>query len=389
MRIIKAGLFISLLLAALGSTATAATDTIKLGFNAPMSGFLDKVGTSTRNAAELAREDIEKQGGIKIGGKTWKLEFLYGDNASDNTTATTLALSQIGRDHVMAIIGPQVSNNAIPVGGIANAYKTPMMTPWSTSPVTTKNRPYVFRTCFVYTVQGPMIADFVSKSLNKKKLAVLYDIVSAYPRGMANTVKNSFEDLLGPDSVVAFEEFRTNDTDYSQQIKRIIATKAEVLFVPQTDKQVAAIVKQARKLGFKGMIMGSNAWSGGDLMGACGDECKGLIFTGNYAPGGAKGKNKVFVDRYQKAYNRLPDEAAALTYDAVHSIVEALKKTDGLSGNVVEDREKLRTELVTLKGLQGVTGMLNYNASGNPDKCAVVVEIDQDGVFTTRDTVCP
>lgn len=46
----------------------------------------------------------------------------------------------------------------------------------------------------------------------------------------------------------------------------------------------------------------SNSWAGGDLIGECGADCNGLFFTGNYAPGNAKGLNKEFVEAYLTAF---------------------------------------------------------------------------------------
>jgi branched-chain amino acid transport system substrate-binding protein len=124
-------------------------------------------------------------------------------------------------------------------------------------------------------------------------------------------------------------------------------------------------------------------------MGKCGDDCNGLYFTGNFAAGGAQGKAKTFVENYKKAYNKAPDEVAALTYDAVKLIGQSLKNTGGLTGNLIQDRTKLRNQIAAAKNLEGVTGMLSYHGNGDPSKCAVVIKIDETGQFTSYDTVCP
>ena len=46
---------------------------------------------------------------------------------------------------------------------MANANKTPMISPWSTNPKTTEGRPYVFRACFLDPFQGPVAAKFVTE----------------------------------------------------------------------------------------------------------------------------------------------------------------------------------------------------------------------------------
>lgn len=241
----------------------------------------------------------------------------------------------------------------------------------------------------MYDMQAVAMTKFAAKEWKATKAAVLYDEVSPYPTGMAKAFREYFEKVNGPGSVVAFETFRTKETDFSKQLTVILNAGADFLFTPQHYEEVPLIVHQARKMGWKKPIAGSNSWGGGDLMGKCGDECKGLVFTGNFAAGGTTGIAKVFVDAYQKAYNVLPDEPAALTYDAVQLIMQAVQKTGGLTGNLAVDRTKLKDQLAATKNFKGVTGTLAYQGTGDPEKCTVIVKIADNGVFTTVETVCP
>ncbi|MGE4559460.1 MAG: ABC transporter substrate-binding protein, partial [Desulfobulbus sp.] len=334
----------------------AADGTLKLGVSASATGSFSSVGSSTKNAVELAKKDLEAAGGLKIGEKTYTIEPIYVDNGSNKSEATANVLNLIGQKQIIAIVGPMSSDRAIPVGQVANAFKTPMVSPWSTSPLTTLNRPYVFRMPVMYDIQAVAMTKFATKQWKATKAAVLYDEVSPYPTGMAKSFKEHFETVNGPGSVVAFETFRTGQTDFSKPLTAIINSGADFLYTPQHYEEVPLIVRQAKKMGWKKPIAGSNSWTGGDLMGKCGDDCKGLYFTGNFAPGGTIGIAKAFVDKYQKTYNALPDEPAALTYDAVKLIAQALQKTGGLTGNIVEDRTKLQQQLAVTKNFEGVTG---------------------------------
>jgi branched-chain amino acid transport system substrate-binding protein len=367
----------------------AAGNTLTLGFNIPLSGALEAVGVSSKNAAELVRLRIEQQGGLTIGGTTYSLTFLYGDNTSDNGMAPKVAIEQVTQGEVIAIIGPQASNNAIPVGQMADSFKTPMVSPWSTAPKTTKDRPYVFRIPFLLDKVGEVGAQFAKDEFGATKGAVLFDVVSAYPRALAKSFRDAFEALNGPGSLVAFEEFRTGDKDFHKQIQRIKASGAQVLFIPQYYNEIPLIIRQLKEAGLDVPILGSDSWAGGDLMAECGADCHGRYFIGNYAAGGAKGVNKEFVDQYQKAHGVLPDEPAALTYDAVNVVVKALQNTGGLTGNLMEDRTLLKDQLVNLKNYEGVTGMMSFNASGDPEKCVQIIKIDDSGVFMQDRAVCP
>jgi branched-chain amino acid transport system substrate-binding protein len=372
--------------AAVGSAA----DVIKLGFNIPMTGDIPKVGEGSKYAGEMLKERINKAGGLKVGAKAYKLEFVYQDNEAKAESATAAAMKLIAQDKVLAMIGPQSSKQAIPAGEVADANKTVMITGWSTNPKTTLNRPWVFRACFLDDFQGPVLAKFATQELKAKKAAVLYDIASDYPKGLAEFFKQAFEKIHGPGSVAAFETFTTKDRDFSAQLTKIIASKADVLFTPQYYDEVPLIVKQAHELGWKKPILGSDSWGSAELMKLCGNDCKGLFFSTHYAAAGAKGATKEFIDSYKAKYGYEPDDVAALTWDAVRLLLQAVQNTKGLSGNLAKDRQAVRDQLAKIRDFDGITGKMTFTGkSGDPIKCAVVVKIGPDGSFQFYKSVCP
>ncbi|WP_028582852.1 ABC transporter substrate-binding protein [Desulfogranum mediterraneum] len=367
----------------------AARQTIKLGFDIPLTGEFTVVGNNAKNVGQMINEQLRKQGGLKVGDISYEVDFVYADNASTPAGASSQVLNLVSAQQVVAIVGPLSSRQAIPAAEVANAFATPIISPWSTSPKTTKNRPFAFRSGYLVDIQAPVLTTFVRKQFGAEKAAVLYDIVDTYPRFMAKDFKRVFEAVSGPGSVVAYEEFRTGDTDFTRQLQRIVASGADVLFTPQHYNEVPSIVRQARKLGWNKPIVGSNSWAGGDLISECGDDCNGLYFVGNYAAGGAVGVSRQFARVYQERYGVLPDEVAGLTWDAVWIMLEAIKNTGGLGNDLVSDRQRIRDQLVSIKDFEGVTGTLSFNASGDPTKCAVMIKISDEGVLTHHETLCP
>ncbi|MGB7065050.1 MAG: ABC transporter substrate-binding protein, partial [Syntrophobacteria bacterium] len=183
------------------------SETIKIGINAPMTGDIPKVGEGSKFAGQMWLEDINKAGGLTVGKKKYKVELIIEDNESKAESAVKAATKMIVEDEVLAIVGPQSSKQAVPAGSVANVYKTPMISPWSTNPDTTKDRPFVFRGCFLDPFQGPVLANFITQEFHFTKAAVLYDVASDYPKGLAEFFKEAWEKLHGPSSVVAYESF--------------------------------------------------------------------------------------------------------------------------------------------------------------------------------------
>ncbi|WP_457571821.1 ABC transporter substrate-binding protein [Desulfovulcanus sp.] len=363
--------------------------TIKIGFNIPLTGDIPKVGESSKYAAEMLKEEINGQGGLEVGGEKYKLEFIYEDNESKAESAVAAALKLIERDQVLAIVGPNSSKQAVPAGQVCNDNRTPMISPWSTNPDTTKDRPWVFRAAFLDPFQGPVAVDFAMKQFNAKTAAVLFALANDYSKGLAEIFKEDFEKKNGPGSVVAFESYGDKDQDFSAQLTKIIAAKPDFIFLPNNYNEVALIVKQAHDLGWHGPFMGSDAWGSAELMTLCGDDCKGHYFSTHYAAAGATGATKVFIDKYKAKYGYTPDDVAALTWDATRIVLQAIQDAGKLTGRVRKDRKLIRDAMANIKEFNGITGKMRFDEQGDPIKCAVVVRIDDNGEFVFTKSVCP
>ncbi len=365
-----------------------AAQTIKIGFNIPMTGDIPEVGEGSKNAAEMYLADINGAGGLEVGGKKYKLDFIYMDNESKADSAVNVALKLIEQEEVVAIIGPNSSKQAVPAGGTCNENRVPMISPWSTNPATTFDRPWVFRAAFLDPFQGPVIADFAAKKFGAKTAAVLYDVENDYSVGLAEVFKSAWEAKgLGP--VVAYESNGTKDQDYSAQLTTIIAAKPDFIFIPENYNQVALIIPQARDLGYKGPFMGSDSWGTPDLVKLCGPQCNGQYFSTHYAAAGATGATKVFIDRYMAKYGAEPADYAALTWDSIGLLMEGIKNAGVVDSNPRKMRKAIRDGLAAIKSFDGITGSSRFDDQGDPIKCAVVVKISDTGKFVFEESVCP
>lgn len=383
------GVSVLVMIMALTLSGWAQAETIKIGINAPLTGDIPKVGEGTKFAAQMWLEDVKAAGGLVVGKKKYAVELVLEDNESKAESAVKVATKMITEDGVLVMVGPQASKQAIPAGGIANNYKTVMVTPWSTNPDATKGRPYVFRACFLDPFQGPVVANFISTEFKFTKAAVLYDVASDYPKGLAEFFKKAWEGLHGKGSVVAYESFTTKDTDFSAQLTKIINSGAQVLFTPQYYNEVALIVQQAHQLGWKKPIVGSDSWGSAETVKLCGKDCYGAFFSTHYAAAGATGATKAFIDRYKAKYGYVPDDVAALTWDAMLLVQQAIQTTGGLTGDLKKDRENVRIAMSQIKKFKGITGEMTFSGTGDPVKCAVIVKISDKGEFTFHKSVCP
>ncbi|MGB9859989.1 MAG: ABC transporter substrate-binding protein, partial [Moorellaceae bacterium] len=353
---------------------------IKIGLNAELTGGIPVVGQSCRNAATMAVEEVNQAGGLEIAGTKYKVTLIVEDNEDKAESAAAAAQKLINQDRVLAMVGPNASRNAIPAAAVAENAKVPMVTPWSTNPKTTEGKRYVFRACFIDDFQGQVAAKFALEKLGAKKAAVLFDVASEYNKGIAEIFKKSFESEGG--QVVAFETYTTGDKDFSSQLTKIKEANPEVLFLPNYYSEVPLQVEQARKLGYKGQIIGSDSWGSPEIIKLGGQNMEGLFFSTHYAPDIATPTAQKFIKAYQEKYQSTPDDVAALTYDALGILFQAIKT----AGKI--DREAVREALAQITRYEGVTGTMQFKGTGDPIKSAVIIKIE-NGKFNYFASVSP
>ena len=356
--------------------------TLKIGFNIPMTGNSPKLGESARNSGELVKKQINDAGGLDVKGTKYKVEFIYVDNELRPESAVQAALRLIDQDRVVAIVGPLGSGRAIPAGEICNDRQVPMVSPWATNPAVTIDRPYVFRACVLDPVQAPAAIRFAAQQFPAyKKAAVLYNVEDDYSYGLAGLFRDNWERQYGTGSIVAYESCGENDKDFSAQLTKIVSSGAEILYLPIYYNLVALVVPQARNLGWGDRpVLGSDSWGSSDIVTLSNNAVRGYYFTDHFAAEGATGITKEFIDQYKAAYGETPDSVAALTYDSAKIVLQAVANA-GLTGNLSKDRQAVKDAIVVLKDYPGVTGTMTFNIDGDPDKSVVVVRIGDSGEF--------
>jgi branched-chain amino acid transport system substrate-binding protein len=371
-----------------GEVAAGEAGEIKIGINAEITGDIPSVGENCKNAAEMFAEEVNAAGGLDVGGQKYMLTLVIEDDEAKAESAAAANTKLITQDGVLAIIGPNASKQAVPAGEVANANQTPMISPWSTNPATTKDRPWVFRAPFLDDFQGPVVSNFVTEEYGLTKAAVLYDVASDYSKGLAEFFRQAWEEKNGAGSVVAYESFTTGDADFSAQLTKIKSSGTEFLFTPQYYNEVPLIVQQAKELGLDFPIVGSDSWSDPQTLELCGADCEGYFIVAHYIPTGAVGATKEFIDKYNAKYGYVPSDVGALTWDSMALVTQAIQDCGAITGDLATDRQCVRDALAQIKDFEGVTGKMTFTEEGDPIKCAAIAQI-KDGQFQFYKQVCP
>ncbi|WP_304173466.1 ABC transporter substrate-binding protein [Limnochorda pilosa] len=317
-------LLLLVLTLACGAWGVASAQEIVIGLNAELTGSIPVVGQSSRNAALMAVDEVNAAGGLLVGGTRRPVRLIIEDNQDNPAIAAAVAQKLIYQDRV--------------------------------------------------------VASFVYNDLGARRAAVLYDVASDYNKGIAEIFRSSFTELGG--QVVAFETYTTGDRDFSSQLTRITALQPDVLFLPNYYSEVPLQIQQARNLGYSGPVVGSDSWGSAEIITLGGQAMEGQYFTTHYAPDIATPEARRFIEGYEARYGATPDDVAALTYDAFGMLFQAIQAAGST------DREAIREALAQITEFTGVTGTMSFRGSGDPEKTAVVLQI-QEGAFRYFGSAAP
>ena len=366
-------------LAACAPAPAAPPAEVRIGLITTLSGELaDSFGTPTADAAKLAIQPVNDAGGLDIGGRKQHVTLVIEDDQDRAEVAAGAAQKLINQEKVVALIGPSLSRNAIPVADVAESAHIPMISPNSTNPATTAGKKYAFRAVFTDPFQGRVIARFARNELRAQKAAALYDIASAYNRDIAEVFKQAFTEIGG--EIVAFESYTTGEKTFSNELMHIKQSGASVLFLPNYDNEVPSQAQQARRAGISATLLGADAWS--TIKPSDRADLEGGFFSGSWSSELTSEQAQEFIKAFRQLYNSEPTDISALTYDTVGLLFEAIKNQKKA------EPETIRDGLANIKDYKGVTGSIGYVGSGDPVKSAVISQV-KDGRFVLYKQVNP
>lgn len=337
-----------------------ASDTIKIGGIFPLSGSVAVYGTECRNGVEMAIAEINASGGIN--GKM--IELIAEDDEGSPEKSVNAYKKLVTKDNCSIIIGSLTSGCTAAISSLAQAQKVLLLAPAATQTDITDAGDYVFRACFIDPFQGTVGGKFALQDLGAKNAAVLYDVQNDYSIGLYENFKSAFEQ--GGGKVVAEESYSTGDKDFNAQLTKIKTTNPDIVYLPDYYGTVALIAKQLRAQGIDAPIVGGDGWDG--IIDNAGDEVLNGYYSNHYAADSTDGKVVTFVNSYKSKYGSTPVSFAALGYDCVYLLKDAIVAADSVDSSVLKD------QLMKTNGAY-VTGNLTFDAKRNPVKSAVMLEI--------------
>ncbi|MBQ8941284.1 MAG: ABC transporter substrate-binding protein [Firmicutes bacterium] len=350
--------------------STAEGGVFKIGGIGPLTGDASSYGISVKNGAQIAVDEINEAGGAA----GYQLELLFEDDELDEEKSVN-AYNKLMDSGVNAILGSVTSGCSIAVSEVSKDDGILQITPSGSAQACTQYD-NAFRICFTDPMQGELMAKYIIEK-GIKKTAIIYNVSDEYSKGIADAFTTEYQAAGG--TISASESYNTGDIDFKTQLTTIKNSDAEALFLPVYYSDVASISEQAAGVGLALPYFGCDGWDG-VIKQLNGDTSKidGAVFLTPFVASSEDEKVKNFVEKYSEKFGATPDQFAADGYDGVYAMAKALEQTNGDASN-----EALISAMTSIT-VDGVTGSMTFDASGEPNKDALVAVI-KDGEYTPEE----
>ncbi len=364
-------------------TQTKVQKELKVAVAAPYTGGSAAFGEMIRRGAELRENEINEAGGIN----GMKLTLLFEDDAGKPSEASLVAERIANNPQILAVVGHFNSDCSLAGQEIYDRAGIVELSPGSTAVEVCEGSSWTFRNLYHDGFQGKFIAQYLDNVLTGiESVAVFFDN-DAYGRGLRNAFVAEAE-KIGL-TLVASEAYERDSTNFKAQLTSIKAKNPDAIFISGLYTEASLIVKQGREAGITAQFFGADGVDSPDFLTIAGSAAEGTYLTTPFTFGAGGAEAQQMAADFEALHGVAPDTWAALTYDAVGMIQDALTKTYNAEATIADNRQAIREHLASLdtpeESYKGVTGLTYFDINGDTVNKPAYVKIVKDGQFVAAE----
>ncbi len=363
-----------------GPRSRSADDPLQIGVVLPLSGNDADAGKQVlagiRCAHEMLRRDL---------GKDVQLPELVVRDDRGQSARADAAVRELAEQGVAAVLAGYRSSEALAVKSAAAELQLPILTPTATNDGVTERNPYMFRASFSDRQQAKALAYYARYRRRCGRMGVFLNLDenAVYSRDLGRQTAQEFVNYGG--RLAGSAGFRESMTDFRPQLRELLAAGLDVLFVPSYSACAGRIVRQARELGYRGLILGGDGWNGAEFLRECGKNPGDVAFSTVYSPDLHIPAQESFVRLFQELNHREPSVNEALGFEAMMLMFMATREA--------YDSDQIRERFAQIRSYPGVSGEVQMAADGDSRRNVFinVVREAEDGKLVVRlgDTIAP
>jgi branched-chain amino acid transport system substrate-binding protein len=356
-----------------GHFAQAAKKEIKLGCAISFTGGKSRSGKLYRDAYDMAVEQVNKKGGVKVGNDTYQFKIVYYDDKSDSTESSKLVEKLIAEDKVDFLLGPYSSGITIPDSLVAQRYKVPMIEGGGASgKIFSRGNKYIFGTL-------PPAGQYFKSTLEMlktfkpapKTVAILY-ADDKFDVSVAEGTSELANEMGF--NVVLHEKYAEGATDFNSILTKIKASEVEVVLVAGHTEESLNFTQQAKELNVSPKLISMTVGpSEADFRKSLGKDAEYIYGVASWSTqmnfiGYLFNDTKEFVKLFKEKYNYDPDYHNASGIADVAIFKDAIERAGTL------DKEKVRAAIAATN-LSTIYGRVQFSDNGQIKGTSVVLQI--------------
>jgi branched-chain amino acid transport system substrate-binding protein len=327
---------------------------LKIGGLMTTSGAAAHLGRTCLNGIMLAVDEINAKGGITVAGEKYKIKFINYDDKCVAKDAVSATERLISRDRVSLIVGAICSHCTLAAMELTEKDKIPQLTPISASvKITSMGYKYIFRTWSQAAIQAETITRFAVQDLKLKTCAYI-GRNDAWSRSAADEFKKRLKSQGG--KVVVTEFYEHGTTDFYPQLTKAKNANPDFIYFCSLTEDGGMVVKQARELGIKCPLMGTDEMGNEQVFRVAGDAIEGIYLYWTEGPKTARSLE--YEKRYKEKYGIDSIAIDKGGYDSLSIVANAIERA-----GTVNDGKKIRDALAKTD-FQGIRQRFSFAPNG-------------------------
>ena len=336
--------------------------TVKIGFIGPISPTVsvatggrsheEVLGTKMLQGCQLAIQEANARGGYLKRRIPFEL-IISNDNGLWGSSGNEI-IKMAYQENVWAILGTIDGANSHIAIRVALKAEVPMMNTGDTDPTFIEtNIPWVFRCIGDDRQMGYLLADYLYRALNLKRVGVIR-ASNRYGRFGVRKVVDSSRRLGHP--IILEMAYPVGSEDFSLQLDRLKQLDVDAIVHWGDAADGAPILNQMRAMGMKQPYFACDRCVSDAFVKIAGGNAEGMACPYPWDPTRSDGKYQAFRESFRQRFGEEAETYAAHAYDGMNMLLWAVQVA-GLNRARIRDVLAYRTE-----PWQGVTGDIVFSS---------------------------
>lgn len=364
-------------LSAVPALGFQAEGTLRIGSLEAQTGVPAPYGIQALVGSQIAIDEINAAGGVKVDGKMVKLALTPGPNGYDpgGDSATTIALMKklVADDQVLLIKGTSRSDNTEAAFNYLNELDKQgsalvLLSPSSASPGLGKLSKWGFRNAFFEANLIAREAQLLHDKLGYKTAGIYVSKDNAFNAVVAKAILIPQLQKAGFEIVVQTEGLE-KDTDFSSQVDALSKARPDIVVVSTPVLPGVNLMKESQRRGFTPKLwMGTIGNIAPEVPKLGGKAVEHMVVGSSYSP--ELPRIAKLSEEFRKRGGSEINLFGVNGYEAIY-LFKAAIESSGIKNTpetLADDRRKFRDALANV-GVESVTGeSIKFNAENDAIK---------------------